>query len=416
MNFSNDSEAIMTFLMKDFKMFLKKRNAAEQRRFDNIILSFYKKMENADQKVTVLWQSRSIKREIKEIHNLNRYQHDKVVNSSWIPEHIRRFIFDNTKGKIIYRGKIHNKDINITLYLMNNRQFNELGKLDNMVQKMFVWLYFIIPYTNPNCSKYLKVTCYLCPQKKQFPKTQFTVLGPNHVNTGLATPCPLNGDICLYRKEELFKVFLHETFHAFGLDWSNTTSLSLKNKLKNLFPIDSKMEVSETYTEFWANIFNSLFTAFYIRDNRTDKQEFMLYAEYCIHFEQMFSLFQCAKILQFMGIYYSTLYANDDLSIKARKFLYKERSNVFAYYILKMILLVNADEFMLWCKKHNKNILNITKNEKTLTAFFEFIKKKYDSNELLVNLEKMHKMAKAAKKKSPDIIHRTLRMTVIEMV
>ena len=81
-----------------------------------------------------------------------------------------------------------------------------------------------------------------------------------------------------------------------------------------------------------------------------------------------------------------------------------------------MILLVNADEFMFWCKKHNKNILNITKNEKTLTAFFEFIKKKYDSNELLVNLEKMHKMAKAAKKKSPDIIHRTLRMTVIEMV
>ena len=90
MNFSNDSEAIMTFLMKDFKMFLKKRNAAEQRRFDNIILSFYKKMENADQKVTVLWQSRSIKREIKEIHNLSRYQHDKVVNSCWIPEHIRR--------------------------------------------------------------------------------------------------------------------------------------------------------------------------------------------------------------------------------------------------------------------------------------------------------------------------------------
>ena len=44
-----------------------------------------------------------------------------------------------------------------------------------------------------------------------------------------------------------------------------------------------------------------------------------------------------------MGIYYSALYKNDNVSINSRKYLYKENTNIFAYYILKTIR-VQMDE------------------------------------------------------------------------
>lgn len=417
MDFSNDSETIMTFLMKNFKTFHKKRNPEEQSNFDTIVTKFYNNMKEAHNRVLILWNINKIKKEVRELPGSNKLSHNKLLNSSYVPEGIKRYIFNNTKGEIKYSGVIRGRNITIHLYLMNNRQFNELGKIDTQVRRMFTWLYFIIPYSNRDCSKSLTVTCYLCPHKKLLPKTQFTTMGSHHVNSGVSSACPTNGDICIYRREELFKVFIHETFHAFGLDWSNMIGSTLSDKLRKLFPISSDMNVSETYTEFWASIFNCLFTAFYLRDNKDNKEEFLLYAEYCIHFEQIFSLFQSAKILQFMGIYYNTLYESDDLSVKARKFLYKERSNIFAYYILKMILLLNVDQFMAWCKGHNKNILNFTKTEQNLSSFYNFIEKHYNCNVLISNLDKMHKIIKGYKKnKDNSIVSKTLRMTVIELV
>ena len=57
-------------------------------------------------------------------------------------------------------------------------------------------------------------------------------------------------------------------------------------------------------------------------------------------------------------------------------FLYKEKTNVFPYYILKMILLYNTNDFILWCKKNNTyNILNFDKTPKTFNSLFLFPKK-----------------------------------------
>ncbi len=415
MDFTTDSEAIMTFLMKDFKTFSKKKTIMEQQKFDTILLSFYKKIKHADGLAQKAWDTKKIKREIREIAYSQKLKHNELLNSIYVPESIRRFIYKNIRGVITYSGTVWGKDITLTLNLMNDKQFNELAKIDKLARRMFVWLYFVIPYTKKTCSKTLKIACYLCPQKKRLPRAQFTTMGPLHVNSGVSGACPINGKICIYRKEELFKVFIHETFHAFGLDWSNIHSANLRNKLKNLFPIASDMEVSETYTEFWSNIFNCLFTAFYLRDDKNNEENFLLYAEYCIYFEQMFSLFQCVKILQFMGIYYKTLYEMDDLSIKARKFLYKERSNIFAYYILKLVLIMHASDFIVWCMDHNANILNFTKTDSNLMAFYNFIKEYYNSPKLLENLDNMHSIVKRCKKYSQNVVPRTMRMTVIEM-
>ena len=46
----------------------------------------------------------------------------------------------------------------------------------------------------------------------------------------------------------------------FGLDWY--AGSILKNKINGLFPITSKMDINESYCEFWACFMNSIFAAF----------------------------------------------------------------------------------------------------------------------------------------------------------
>ena len=65
-----------------------------------------------------------------------------------------------------------------------------------------------------------------------------------------------------------------------------------------------------------------------------------------------------------MNIYdYNNLYENTSKAESFRKF-YKEKSNVFSYYILKFILLYNIDDTFHWVYKNN-NIIQFNKNQNT---------------------------------------------------
>ena len=60
-------------------------------------------------------------------------------------------------------------------------------------------------------------------------------------------------------------------------------------------------------------------------------------------------MIQVNKVLQFMGLNYKHL-CMPSLQHICRK-LYKENSNVFAYYVLTSILLNNLNDTFKWCKK-----------------------------------------------------------------
>ena len=91
---------------------------------------------------------------------------------------------------------------------------------------------------------------------------------------------------------------------------------------------------------------NGLISAYFLTDKK-EEEEFYLYSEFCIRFEQIFSLFQMIKILDFMGLTYRNLYDNDNISNSIRRYLFKEKTNVFAYYIIKNVLLYNNAEFLV---------------------------------------------------------------------
>ena len=417
MKFSKDSETLMEDLMKNFKKYIKKKNAYQQKGFDKVMKIFFKEIAIAEKKTELLFKENKIKIQINELSNSNHIKKCPLLNSTYTPKEIYTYINNNLVGLIEYSCKINKRNVKLNFYLTMNKQFNELKKIELYAFRMIHWLTFIFEYANNKCSKTLTTNIYLTPMKKILPNNHFLTLGPLHINSGLTTSCSKNGVICLYREEELFKVFIHETIHSLGLDFSNMSMTIFNRKISKLFPIKSEFNVYEAYTEFWATILNCVFTSYFMSDKKV--KDFLIYAEFCIAFEEYFSLFQCVKVLKFMGLIYKYLYDDNGLSEKARRYLYKENTNIFAYYIVKSILLFNSYYFIMWCKRNNTNMINFDKNKNNLNRFYYFIANNYKEPNFLQSIEKISDEFVSLKKenlKNKKCLFETLRMTVIELI
>ncbi len=113
-----------------------------------------------------------------------------------------------------------------------------------------------------------------------------------------------------------------------------------------------------------------------------------------------------------MGLKYKNLIGGDDISNSLKNLYYKENSNIFAYYILKLVLLYYKDEFLLWCKENNKNVFFIfTKNDESLISFGNFLKEFLLKDTIKKDIEKMEQFFKS--KKNDKTLSDTLRMTII---
>ena len=128
--------------------------------------------------------------------------------------------------------------------------------IDKYVKKINTWLQVATLYAKPNCSKSVKVYLYLTDLKKILPKKERNELNSENANTAFTTSCQPKTEIILFRREEWFKVFIHESFHNLGLDFAGET---VKHLLSDIFPIQSEFKLYETYTELWAELMNIIF-------------------------------------------------------------------------------------------------------------------------------------------------------------
>ena len=191
--------------------------------------------------------------------------------------------------------------------------------------------------------------------------------------------------------------------HAFCLDFSGLDYKSLRRNMKKIFPLKIDFEISESYSEFWATILNSLFKSYYlIQDDKINDFEIYYYNfSSFVYLEIAYSLFQTVKLMKFMNIEYEDLYKN--------KVIYKQKTNVFEYYIIKMIYLFNYIEFLKLCKINNTNYINFYKSNTMLNKIFEFTKDYYDDNHLL---ESINYMESFYNNNNNKFLKTTLRMSM----
>lgn len=241
-----------------------------------------------------------------------------------------------------------------------------LKKYRQHVYKAFAWFQFIAPYTKDcDCSKELDVYLYFTPFKKNLPDTPTSTVGPQHSNTGFTTSCTANlskngrkdhTEIIIYRYEEFFKVLLHETMHNLDLDFGHMAD---DVTVDHLFPgIKHDIILSETYAETWARLLNVAFYCYYnILGGHGGYKKYQQAVQRCLATERAFSLYQATNVLAHMGLTLPQILSTDDATKSLVLKKYSEDTNVFAYYILTGLTMLEADLFLQWCKDTNKDNL-----------------------------------------------------------
>jgi hypothetical protein len=242
---------------------------------------------------------------------------------------------------------------------------------------------------------YLKLILYICTIHSTHKETEFTFklfltdfpkiepkieVEPSHINSGFTIN---HKTIVIYRKEELYKVFIHECFHLFCLDFSNIEGINYVEMFEPLFKVKSDYLLFESFCEYWSRTVNSAIVAYHSKKNISFK-EFQISFQMNINVERCFSLLQLNHFLKTMNLTYQDLIEGNALE------RYKESTNGLCYYVLTGILMYNYEQTMNWFIDNNETMLNFTKDNKSIFLFFHYIKLIYDNKQFISFLEKIN--------------------------
>jgi hypothetical protein len=402
---------------KELMLFFSKQNHLNYIKFNsktqNILSNLYNDMILASNYVKRL---RPYKVNIRKIKTASEITKPKNFNSKSFPELVRKHIDDVIMAEISFSFSLFEREITIHFIVENDDVEEEIEIYNKYVESIAMWLYVLNIYAPKECVKYINIYLYFTSLLKELPRSNIYVLDENNVNTAFTTTCPRDSEIVVFRKEEWFKVLIHETFHNFGLDFSIMNNTNVDKCILNIFDVKSDVNSYEAYTEFWAETINALFCSFFELKDKQNLHIFLSYCEFYINFERTYSFFQMAKVLQFMGLEYRDLYLKNDYSKIHRENLYKEKTNVLSYYVLKTILLNNFQGFLNWCNKNNFSLLDFKKTIGNQNEYCEFIRKNYKTRSMLESVDEFEKFyAKLKNKKNNKFIMSNMRMTICEL-
>ena len=256
-----------------------------------------------------------------------------------------------------------------------------VGYCHNCLYKIYLWLAIADHYAKNDNSLTLKIYIYFTNHKKLLPSKEI-ILNTSHVNSAYTYACREHTMISIFRQEEWFKVFIHETFHCMGLDFACMDTTTIDTMIYDIIPLKkTDIRSYEAYTEYWAEILNILFISYFTTKTKDNYDLMLEKIEKMFTYERAFSLFQLVKVLKHNNLDYKSIFSHDSISIN-KKQNYKEDTYVISYYLLKSILLFNVNDFLKWNKQHNKTIDFETTNE-NLHSFVDFIKEKYQTTKFM---------------------------------
>jgi len=409
MNLTKKSRELMLFFSKN-----KHLNYSNQTNKTNIIL---RELYNVIHEAYNYCKKIHYKTSIKKILTASQVIKPLNFSSKSFPEIVRTHIDESMLSEITFSFSLNDRNTKVYFVVENDNVELEIGLYNRYMESISMWLYILNKYSSKECAKTLKVYFYFSSLEKNLPNSNIHILDEINVNTAFTTTCPRDSEIVVFRKEEWFKVFIHETFHNFGLDFSMMNNDDINNCILHIFKVNSKVNSYEAYTEFWAEIMNALFCSFHNLKDKSNINEFFSNAEVYINFERTYSFFQLAKILEFMGLKYSDLYSNSKHSQIIRDNLYKENTNVLAYYVIKCVLVNNYQGFLSWCSKNNSPLLDFKKTIETQLHFCKFIEKNYKTHSMLNGIQESELFLSKIKKKkgNNNFILSNLRMSICEL-
>lgn len=278
----------------------------------------------------------------------------KLLQGKFINENIREEIRDTSVRKYQIQLKILDKPVTINLYVERNKKMKSIYSQFYFAIKM---IYLIVSLNKSLCKSSLTVNLFDYSgihSKKLLPETKNTTLGPYHVNSGYTYSCIENNILVVFRREECFKVLIHELLHSQGFDSFFIQNYKLEDKLQSIFNLDCKLHVNEAYVEFLTIVLYSGLNSFLLMKERSQTKYIDFEENFKIIFtlERNYNILNSIKILEHMNLDYSMLYSKDKNIVSLKKMLYKEDTNVFCYYILKNLFLFSNNNILDYLVKH----------------------------------------------------------------
>jgi hypothetical protein len=323
---------------------------------------------------------------------INAIVKDHLSKSKYIDSSIITYISANISNcKLIsYENTINSKKFVLNFIIYDKVNINNL---DNIAKNMLLFIQVLIKISkNLNneiniCSNDgVSITFFMTPflKKLNIPNnTTNEILGANNVNSGFAYICLASGSIFIYRKQDFFKVFVHEIVHAYGIDkalHSNFSKNENYNKFLNMFAFANKditnVGINEAITEFWTSLLYLCINSYQVSESL---QDYIYNFKRLYKMELLHALYQISKILHYNKLTYNSFINNSNSK-------YSENSHIFSYFIVKTLMLIN-NEHMLNSQLFDLN--SIYKLEAIKNNSFINIKLKNDTttiNKLFANL------------------------------
>jgi len=428
MKLTNKSKQFLSFFTNNKYIHHIKNTSAT----NNILIKLYYDIVDANKYLQTIKKNRTLYHyDITKIQNSLDITKPKNFNYNSFPQVIREHIDELSLSEISYTFSLLGRNCKVVFVVEDPNIELKIKTYNKYVDSIIMWLYILNLYSSKQCANSLVIYFYFTSLEKKLPESNIHILDERHINTAFTTTCPKDSEIVIFRHEEWFKVFIHETFHNFGLDFSDMNNNDCHNYLLGIFKVNSFVNSYEAYTEFWAEIINALFCSFYsLKDKNGEKnaskneKDFLSNAEFFINFERCYSFFQLVKILDFMGLSYEDLYLNKQESSVLRKTLYKEKTSVLAYYVIKTVMMNNYPSFLSWCDKNNLALIAFKKTIANQKKFCEFIGKNYKSPSMLENIDntevfiehlKKNKNGAVMNEQMKRFLLTNLRMTICEL-
>jgi hypothetical protein len=332
----------------------------------------------------------------------------KEKGFDWIPSEIQDLLSRSIFCKKEYQCRLGQRMINIEMMypvpigtVLSKSDKNRIHRFfEDTLYRIYLWLFIAEKYASPRCSSEINIHIYFTDHLKKLPQKKGLPFQEIHANTAFTTICAPSTNVHIFRKEEWFKVFIHETFHNLGLDFSTMDVSELDQNMNRAFPLKKDLGIFETYCEIWAVIMTSLFEAYFSTNG--PKEAVLVKMEKILLQQAIYSVFQAAKVLDHHGLTYQDVLSK---SLSG----YKETTYVFSYYVLKSILLFGLEDFLDFCIRHNKNTIDFDKNGKTVLKYGELIvllSKNEDFQEVITKAENVLHNAPM-----DNEIRNTMRMT-----
>jgi len=270
-----------------------------------------------------------------------------------ISKEIVNHIHEKIHYVIIYRFSFLDvQDFTIYFYVYEKPTKRVLSEYNQRVYIIMNVISFVLLSLQTKKLNNQRLFFFMTNYKKEIPSYK-VLLEQYHVNTGYTAPHSGCSDIIIYRKEEWFKVFIHEYIHNHHLDCDEMNNEFLKLS-KKIYCINNEILFSETISELWALLLNILIISYLFKEkNMFQELRVILPPDimkgksidifwYLLIIEVYFSLLQTNKILQYLGIRYSDL-LNESCggSVQSKKMykIHHSNTNICSYYIIKSIYL-----------------------------------------------------------------------------